>query len=297
MGSQFEDPDSGYFAIWISEIDIKTGNALTEARLFHVSSLPINTPRLAEGSHIYRLGKYYYLLTAEAGTENGHRAMISRAKNLNGPWETNPDNPILFNGLCSYLFFCAMTITDTPRPGRNLSNPILATGHADFVSTPGGDWYAVFLATRPQNPTNGTGKNQLGRETFLSPMKWVNDWPVVNGGKDIAFDMPGLSNLPRPKSWRDDFNGKLADKAYYTPRTPYKKFESLTARPGWLRLRGNPYTLSDRETPATLMRKQVDLNTVWSTEVSHLIRTFIPRLPTRPCSSTSNPPTLATRQV
>lgn len=190
-----------------------------------------------------------------------------------------------------------MTITDTPRPGRNLSNPILATGHADFVSTPGGDWYAVFLATRPQNPTNGTGKNQLGRETFLSPMKWVNDWPVVNGGKDIAFDMPGLSNLPRPKSWRDDFNGKLGDKAYYTPRTPYKKFESLTARPGWLRLRGNPYTLSDRETPATLMRKQVDLNTVWSTEVSHLIRTFFPRLPTCPCSSTSNPPTLATRQV
>lgn len=98
MGSQFEDPDSGYFAIWISEIDLKTGNALSEARLFHVSSLPLNTPRLAEGSHIYRLGKYYYLLTAEAGTENGHRAMITRAKSLNGPWETNPSNPILFNG-------------------------------------------------------------------------------------------------------------------------------------------------------------------------------------------------------
>lgn len=102
-------------------------------------------------------------------------------------------------------------------------------------------------------------------------MKWVNDWPVVNDGKDITFDMPGLRNLPRPKVWRDDFNGKFADKAYYTPRTPYKKFDSLVARPGWLRLRGNPYTLSDLETPATLMRKQVDLNTTWSTEASHLI--------------------------
>lgn len=171
--------------------------------------------------------------------------------------------------------------------GHNMSNPILATGHADFVSTPTGDWYAVFLGTRPQNPTNATGKNQLGRETFLAPMNWIDGWPVINDGNDITFEMPGLYDLDRPKKWRDDFDGKLVDKGYYTTRTPYKKFYSLDERPGWLRMKGtdnnhhhtklraainlinlgNPYTLSNRETPATLMRKQVDLGTVWSTEV------------------------------
>lgn len=105
LGSQFADPDSGYFAIWISEIDIKTGNALSEARLFHVSDLPLNTPRLAEGSHLFKKEGWYYLLTAEAGTEAGHRAMISRARSLNGPWEANPQNPILYNGMWSLIIF------------------------------------------------------------------------------------------------------------------------------------------------------------------------------------------------
>lgn len=127
----------------------------------------------------------------------------------------------------------------------------------------------VFLAARYQNPRNSSGHNQLGRETFLAPVHWDADgWPVVNNGDPIAFEMPGLYDLARPQLWRDDFTGHtLKDKGYYTARTPYKPFHSLDARPGWLRLRGNPYTLSDRETPAALFRKQVDLETVWSTEL------------------------------
>jgi beta-xylosidase len=155
-----------------------------------------------------------------------------------------------------------------------MSNPILATGHADLVSTPGGDWYVVFLATRPQNPNDGNGKPQLGRETFLAPVTWEDDWPVVNNGNDITFDIPGLYDLARPKKWRDSFNRKLVDKAYYTPRTPYKKFYDLGKRKGWCRLNGNPYTLSDRETPAVLLRKQVDLNTVFSTEARKQVNLF-----------------------
>ncbi|RPB00237.1 hypothetical protein L873DRAFT_1835111 [Choiromyces venosus 120613-1] len=239
MGSQFEDPDSGYFAVWITEIDIKTGDSLTMSKPFHVLSLPMNTPRLAEGSHIYKLSGYYYLMTAKAGTENGHRAMIKRAKSLNGTWGENPNNPILFNR-------------------RNLSNPILATGHALLVSTPNGKWYDVSLTTRPQNPQNGDGKPQLGREPFLAPAEWAARWLLVNGGNDITFNMPGLYDLARPKKRPDDFRGKLADKGYYTPRTPYKRFHSFT-RSG-LKLKANAYTLDDRETPATLMRNQLDFN-------------------------------------
>lgn len=244
--------DPGYFSIFKTEIDLKTGDSLVESEVFHVSTLPLDTPRLAEGSHLYDLRKthgFIYLLTAEAGTDVQHRAMIKRAPSMDGPWEENPNNPILFNG-------------------RNMSNPILATGHADFVETPEGKWYVVFLGTRPQNPTNSSGKPQLGRETFLAPMTWdKNGWPVVNQGKDITLEMPGLYNLPRPKKWLDEFNGKFVDKAYYTARTPSKPFWSFSARPGWLRLRGNVYTLDDRETPAAWFRKQVDLSTIVSTEL------------------------------
>lgn len=98
MGAGFVEPDSGYFAIWITEIDVKTGNSLTESRVLHISTLPLNTPRLAEGSHLYKKDGYYYLMTAEAGTDVQHREMIKRAKSLTGPWEENPSNPILFNG-------------------------------------------------------------------------------------------------------------------------------------------------------------------------------------------------------
>jgi beta-xylosidase len=156
--------------------------------------------------------------------------------------------------------------------GRNSSSPIQRTGHADLVSTPSGKWYLVFLGTRP---VTSSGESPLGRETFLAPVTWKDGWPIVNNGNLITENMPGLYNLPRPKVFRDNFSGKLADKAYYTPRTPYKTFHSFP-KSGGVRLKGNPYTLSHRETPAVLLRKQVDFNTVFSTQLN-----FDPRNNTR----------------
>lgn len=237
-------PDSGYFAIWISEIDIATGDALTASKVLHVSSLPLDTPRLAEGSHLFRKDGWIYLTTAEGGTDVQHRQMISRARDISGPWESNPRNPILYNG-------------------RDFSEQIQRTGHADFVTTPKGDWYAVFLGMRHVSD----GRSSLGRETFLAPMRWENGWPVINNGNLITEYIPGLKNVTQPAVFRDEFKGKLADKEYYTARTPYKTFYSLTARPGYLTLRGNPYGLTDRETPAALFRKQTAVRQMFSTEL------------------------------
>lgn len=91
----------------------------------------------------------------------------------------------------------------------------------DLVETISGESYAVFLGVRPQNPTNGSGTSQLGRETFLAPANWTEDgWLVINGGEDIMFEMPGLYSLDRPSSWRDSFKGAYVDKKWYTQRTP-----------------------------------------------------------------------------
>jgi beta-xylosidase len=243
--------DTGNFANWISEIDIETGNAVSDIRLFHTSTVPKELGTLTEGSHIYKINDWYYLLTADSGTDYNHKANIYRSRSLTGPWKGNPHNPLLWNG-------------------EDLSRPVLSTGHADMVEGPDGKWWAVFLATRPQSPTNGTGYPQLGRETFLTPVTWdYNGWPIFNDGKPITIDNPGhLYNLQRPKVWRDDFNDEeFVDKSYYTLRTPYKKFHTLSARPGHLRLTPNIYTLSERQTPAAFLRKQDAINTTASTRL------------------------------
>ena len=243
--------ETGNFANWISEIDIKSGNALSEARVLHTTTVPkeLGYP-LTEGSHLYKIKGWYYMLTADSGTEYNHKSNIYRSRSLKGPWDGNPHNPVLWNG-------------------HNMSLPVLSTDHADMFEGSDGKWWAVFLATRPQNPPNSEGLPQLGRETFLCPVTWDEDgWPLFNDGKPITISNPGiLYELPRPKKWRDDFEGRLADKNYYTLRTPYKTFHSLTARPGYLRLTPNIYDLSQRETPAALLRKQSDVNVTFSTSV------------------------------
>jgi len=60
--NDFEHPNSGYFSIFISEIDIKTGNPLTETQFLPQSPLPLNAPRLTEGSHIKKARLFAFLL-------------------------------------------------------------------------------------------------------------------------------------------------------------------------------------------------------------------------------------------
>ncbi|KAF8706013.1 glycosyl hydrolase 43 family, partial [Rhizoctonia solani] len=245
---RFGHPDAGKFSLYTAEIDIETGDSLTESVLNFNSPLEPNS-RLAEGSHIYKFNGTYYLLVAEAGTNIGHRVTNYRSKvGPFGPWDPSPYNPLVYNG-------------------HNTSLPILSTGHGGIVETPQGDWYAVFLGTRPQNPENSSGRAQLGRETFMAPMKWLDDgWFTINDGKDITIDMPGLYNLEVPKVWKDEFKGGFADKNYYTVRTPYKSFHAFP-KDGGIDIRGNIYNLSDRETAACFFRKQSEISTTFSTKL------------------------------
>lgn len=50
-----------------------------------------------EGPHLYRKDGWYYLLAAEGGTGLGHSVIMARSKNLTGPYESNPANPVLTN--------------------------------------------------------------------------------------------------------------------------------------------------------------------------------------------------------
>ena len=99
-------------------------------------------------------------MCAEGGTGDWHSEVIFRAKNPMGPWEENPDNPIL-----------------TQRTGLDPKRPdiVTSTGHADLVQSKEGDWWAVFLGCRPYE----ADYYNTGRDTYLLPVAWKNGWPVI----------------------------------------------------------------------------------------------------------------------
>ena len=113
-------------AIWLCEINPKTGEQLSASKKLWQG----DGGRYPECPHIYKKDGYYYLLISEGGTELAHHLTIARSRNIDGPYESNPKNPILTN--CSRL-------------GQSLQ--IQGTGHGDLVQAPDGSWWMVFLAT------------------------------------------------------------------------------------------------------------------------------------------------------
>ncbi|KAL4976293.1 glycosyl hydrolase [Aspergillus desertorum] len=218
---------------------------------------------IAEGPHIFQKDGYYYLSTAEGGTDEGHQQWIRRSVvGPLGPWEDAPAgvDPILWNGDDS---------------------EIRCTGHADFVETAAGDWIAVFLGVRM---LGGGDSSPLGRETFLAPVTWRNGWPVVNGGRRISLEMQMQLQPPNSQaststsvsaspadspvqnvrtSWRDDFSGANLQLGWYHLRSPLKREYSLTDNPGSLSLYGNAYRIFDPECPSMLLQKQPAVSVDW----------------------------------
>lgn len=143
-------------------IDEKTGKPLTEATLI---SPGCGGPAV-EGPHIFKKDGYYYLLTAEGGTEYGHHECIARAKCITGPY-THAENPVILSH-------------------QNRKNfPIQGTGHADFFIDKEGNWKAVFLGFRNfGHPL----LHNLGRETFIAPVEWTDEgWPLVGNNGTIEM--------------------------------------------------------------------------------------------------------------
>jgi len=120
------------------------------------------------------------------------------------------------------------------------------------VDTEAGEWWMVLLAMRPY----GGYFYNLGRETFLVPVRWEDGWPVVSPGTGrVEFSYP-VPDLPG-KSWPatpdcDDFNLPELTLQWNFLRTPPEKFWSLSERPGFLRLRLRPECLSEQSTPVLL---------------------------------------------
>ncbi|MDR2683049.1 MAG: glycoside hydrolase family 43 protein [Dysgonamonadaceae bacterium] len=226
--------EGAHDAIILRKIDLKTGKLLTDPVLIWAGT----GGWYPEGSHIYKKDGWYYLLIAEGGVRQAHSSTIARSKNLTGPYEGCPSNPILTHN-------------------RSLAerNIIQGVGHGDFVEAPDGSWWMVFLGHRQQN-----NHFPLGRETFLAPVIWPKEgWPVINGGNPITSEMDGRT-LPqqagKEKPVRDDFANEKPGFEWNYLRTPVFENYSLSARKGFLTLTGAAVSLDDKDTPTFLGRRQ-----------------------------------------
>lgn len=225
--------------IYLCEINPLTGERLSPSKAIWTGT----GGRYPEAPHIYKKDGWYYLLLSEGGTEYGHKVTIARSRSIDGPYESNPANPIL-----------------THADVNTQMSPIQGTGHADFVQAHDGSWWMVCLAFRPQSGMH----HLLGRETFLAPVRWdKNAWPVVNGNGTIDLEM-NVPTLPQqmfsPKTYSTDFKEKQLGPEWNYLRNPYKDNYSLTVSKGRLRLKATPVSLDELDSPTFVARRQEHVN-------------------------------------
>lgn len=191
-----------------------------------------------EGPHLTKRNGFYYIMCAEGGTGYNHCVTMGRSKNIWGPYEGDPANPI---------------VTSVPGESNERSDPdhlktqyynpdsvLQKSGHGSYVETPLGEVYLFHLCARPFVPEL---RCTLGRETAIQKMVWTEDgWLRMADGTNLAkeyVEESGLPAYPMPQIPEfDDFDTPELGIQYYAPRIMPGSFVDLTARPGWVRIRG-----------------------------------------------------------
>jgi len=237
----------GHRAIWMQEYDRVARKMVGPRRVIVNGGVNLaERPIWIEAPHIYKVDGWYYLLCAEGGTAEQHSAVILRSRTVTGPYTPYAGNPIL-----------TQRHLDPARP-----NPVTSTGHADFVQTPAGDWWAVFLGTRPYE---GDFYN-TGRETFLLPVSWENGWPTIlhrDSTVPYSHPRPELAATRAPLiptagnfTYRDEFADTTLRRDWQTLRTPREEFYDLRTNPGSLQLTARPVSINERRHASFIARRQ-----------------------------------------
>ncbi|MGB8455099.1 MAG: glycoside hydrolase family 43 protein [Anaerocolumna sp.] len=208
---------------------------------------------LTEGPHLYKKDGYYYLLTAEGGTGFEHAVTMARSRNIDGPYEVDPENPVL---------------TALPYPEHSIQK----AGHASITEGHNGKWYMVHLCARP------VGEDRmciLGRETALEEVVWKDGWlRLASGGNSPSetVEIEGITaeSIAEKKYLMEDFDQEAWSIHFQTLRVPLEERASLTERPGYLRLYGKEsFTSCHYQT--LLAHRQQDFYCEVTTKVDFMI--------------------------
>lgn len=191
-----------------------------------------------EGPHLTKRNGYYYIMCAEGGTGYNHCVTMGRAGDVWGPYEKDPDNPIVTSSPGN-----SYERHDPDHLKPKYFNPdtvLQKCGHGSYVELPNGEVYLVHIAARPFVPEL---RCTLGRETAIQKMMWTRDgWLRMADGGNLAkteVPEPSLPECPLAQTPDfDDFDGEELGCWYYAPRMMPKRFADVKARPGHVRIRG-----------------------------------------------------------
>ena len=253
---------SGHRTIRMYEFDYQNLKVLGEEKQLVNGGVDLSKkPVWIEGPHILKRNNWYYLYAAEGGTSVNHSEVVLRSKDVWGPYIPFEGNPIL-------------TQRDLPADRKHA---ITSAGHAQFIVGPDGKWYSIFLAVRPYE---GDYYN-TGRETFIAPLNWVNDWPMIEHGEN-AIEYTYKTNIKEVKS-----KGALPQNGNFAYTTKFNKGLDLsflfmrkvdsssfkTSKKDGLTLKLKPETVSEFTNPSFVGKRQQHLYSTAETEINFTPKT------------------------
>lgn len=158
-----------------------------------------------EGSHVHKIGDYYYVFIIAWPNGSGRIELCYRSKSLTGNFE---GKTVLNSGLGTY--------------GSGVAQ-------GGIVDTPDGKWYALLFQDH----------GAVGRIPVLVPFKWENDWPVmgVNGKAPITLTVDGDykgTQMAKDDDFTYDANKLMLE--WQWNHNPDNTAWSVTDREGYLRL-------------------------------------------------------------
>ena len=160
----------------------------------------------AEGSHIYHIGDYYYVLEIDWPSGGVRTETCWRSKELMGPYERK----VILSG---------------PFDGRGDG-----VAQGGIIETQNGDWYAIMFQDH----------GGVGRIPTLQPVTWVDGWPILgDDGKPVKQFEVNLKPWGENRTWAsDEFRHKKneLDLVWQWNHKPDNALWSFTQRKGWLRL-------------------------------------------------------------
>lgn len=138
-----------------------------------------------EGPKILKRGGWYYMILAVGGTAGpptGHMVIMARSRSIDGPWENDPNNPIVKT--------------------QSAAEKWWSRGHATIFEGPGGKWWMIYHGYE-------NGYWTLGRQALLEPIEWTADgWAKPLGG-DLSRPLAKpveLGAQPHGLALSDDFS-------------------------------------------------------------------------------------------
>lgn len=225
------DFTNGHEAIVLANIDPDTGIRKEECREIWNGT----GGGWLESPHVYHIGDYYYILAAEGGTNYTHMETAARSKNIYGPYENCPYNPVLTNR-------------------NDTTKQIQCAGHADLIDDENGNWWMVHLGTRSVLKS----KTPLGRETFLTPVEWKEGWPVaVNRRAKLENELDRIVCRTKKENAQNknaygqietERNIHIGNSFHFKPNFSVSSWE-----PQWLWLREPDITLYERKSNALIL--------------------------------------------